>query len=67
MILTEQTIAAGTHVVLDVRAGRLTVTGVIGTTSIVVEEYALADQDAALDMFAYLEQYKGRFASVRVV
>ena len=54
------------HVVLDVRAKRLHVVRVAGETSVVCTEYAVQSQDAALELFAYLEKHRSRFASVRI-
>lgn len=63
--LPEQTIAAGAHVSLDVRAGSLCIMKAIGM-DVIFAEYAIEDQNVALDFFAYLEKNKDRFASVRI-
>lgn len=54
------------HVVLNVRAQRLHVVWVAEEISVVCKEYAVQSQDAALELFAYLEKHRSRFASVRI-
>ncbi len=53
-------------VVLDVRAQRLHVVWVAEEMSVVCKEYVVRSQDAALEIFAYLEKHRSRFASVRI-
>jgi len=53
------------HVILNVRAQRLYVVWVAEEMSVVCKEYAVRSQDAALELFAYLEKHRRRFASVR--
>jgi hypothetical protein len=54
------------HVSLDVRACRLCIVHVEDEQTVVCAEYALRSQDAALELFAYLDKNRGRFASVRI-
>jgi hypothetical protein len=54
------------HVSLDVRARRLCVVRVANQTVVVCTEYAVQSQDAALELFAYIEKHRNRFASVRI-
>lgn len=54
------------HVVLNVRAQRLHVVWVAEEMSVVCKEYVVQSQDAALELFAYLDKNRNRFASVRI-
>ena len=54
------------HVVLNVSAQRLHVVWVAEEMSVVCREYTVRSQDAALELFAYLEKNRSRFASVRI-
>lgn len=54
------------HVVLNVRAQRLHVVWAAEEMRVVCKEYAVLSQDAALELFAYLEKNRSRFASVRI-
>jgi hypothetical protein len=54
------------HVSLDVRACRLSIVHIEDEQTVVCAEYALRSQDAALELFAYLDKNRGRFASVRI-
>ena len=63
MILPLDTIAAGTHVALDVRSGRLVIARADGMT-VIVQVYRIADQNVTLDMYEYVAAHCDRFASV---
>ena len=59
-------IEADTHVGLDVRELRLLVSK--GNDKVVfAQEYTIVNQNAALDIFEYLEKNKEMFASVTIV
>lgn len=64
-VLPEQTIPAGVHVLLDIRAGSLRIVGATGM-SVICVEYVIRDQDIALEFFGYLQWYRKRFASVHI-
>lgn len=67
-MLAEDTIDAGTCVLLDVREQRLLVSKSATTgKSVYVQEYTIASQNDALDFFEYLENYKDRFQAVKIV
>lgn len=64
--LPEQIIPKGAHVLLDIRSGNLRIVSATEEMSVVIAEYAIHNQNIALDFFAYLTQYKDRFASVQI-
>lgn len=67
-MLAEDTIEAGTDVSLNVRERRLMVSRCAnGCGAVLVQEFSLASEDAALDFYAYLSQYPERFASIRIL
>lgn len=54
------------HVVLNVRAQRLYVVWAAEEMRVVYKEYVVLSQNAALELFIYLDKNRSRFASVRI-
>lgn len=54
------------HVVLNVRAQRLYFVWAGEEMRVICKEYTVLSQDAALELFAYIDKNRSMFASVRI-